>query len=57
MAKISFGDELLKLVQYLKSESSEDAKRPLKFPLFKDKFKTESDANGVGGTINDRYSN
>ena len=51
MAKVQFADELDKLRQYLRSESNEDAKRPLLYPLFqtlfKDKFKIESDAKGA----------
>ena len=52
MAKtISYFDELKKLKGYFKSESNEDAKRPLLYPLFKklfgDKFKIESDACGA----------
>lgn len=44
-------DELIKFKQYLKSESNEDAKHPLLYPLFKklfgEKLKIESDACGV----------
>ncbi len=44
-------NELKQLKEYIKSDSNEDAKRPLLFPLFKklfkDKFKTESDANNA----------
>jgi hypothetical protein len=44
-------EELKKLKEYLTSESNEDAKRPLLYPLFqrlfKDKFKIESDACGA----------
>ena len=52
MAKeLSFSDEAFKFSQYLESEDNEDAKRQLVFPLFsklfKDKFKTESAANGA----------
>lgn len=51
MAKKSSGDELVKFIAYLKSESKEDAKRADLFPLFKkvfkDKVKSESDANGA----------
>lgn len=52
MAKeISLSDEAFKFSQYLESEDNEDAKRQLVFPLFnklfKDKFKTESAANGA----------
>lgn len=43
--------ELQQLIKYLYSESSEDAKRPLLFPLFqklnKEKFKSESDASST----------
>ena len=49
--KISYSDELKKLKEYLKSESSEDAKRHLLYPLFKklygNKFYIESDAFGA----------
>jgi len=45
------GDEPEKFKEYLKSESNEDAKRQLLYPLFKklfkDKFKTESDVHGA----------
>ncbi len=52
MAKtITYYEELAKLEQYLKSDKNEDAKRQLLFPLFsklfKEKFKTESDAAGA----------
>jgi len=51
----TYVDELKKLKEYLYSESNEDAKRPLIFPLFKklypDRFKTESDANGADGYV------
>ncbi len=44
-------DELNAFKEYLKSDSNEDAKRPLLYPLFrklfKDKFKIESDAHGA----------
>ncbi|MFN8258083.1 MAG: hypothetical protein U0W24_20505 [Bacteroidales bacterium] len=47
----NFTEEKNKLKQYLKSDSNEDAKRPLIYPLFhklyKDKFKIESDAHGA----------
>jgi hypothetical protein len=49
--KITYHNELNQLIAYLKSEESEDAKRPLIFPLFqklfKDKFKSESSASGA----------
>lgn len=49
--KVSFHEELKHLKEYLKSESNEDAKRHLLFPLFqklfKDKFRSESDASGA----------
>ena len=49
--KVTYDKELRQLVDYLKSEESEDAKRPLIFPLFqklfKDKFKSESSACGA----------
>jgi hypothetical protein len=48
--KITYTEELKKLKEYIKSESNEDAKRPLLYPLFKklfnNKFKCESDACG-----------
>ena len=51
MAKVSFSEELEKFKKYLKSESSEDARRPLLYPLFhklfKEKFRIESDACGA----------
>lgn len=52
MAKTtSTGEELKKFTDYLRSESSENAKRADLFPLFKklfkDKLKSESDANGA----------
>jgi len=52
MAKtITYTDELKKLKEYLKSDSNEDAKRPLLYPIFKklfgDKVKIESDACGA----------
>ena len=51
MAKISHSDELEKLREYLRSDSNEDAKRHLLYPLFKklfkDKFKIESDTHGA----------
>src|ERR1035437_1642596 len=51
MAAQKVGDELEKFKEYLKSESNEDAKRHLLYPLFKklfkDKFKTESDVHGA----------
>ncbi len=44
-------NELKQLKEYIKSDSNEDAKRPLLYPLFKklykDKFKIESDANNA----------
>jgi len=47
--------ELSNLKEYLKSESSEDAKRPLVYPfftkIFGKKFKVESDAEGADGYI------
>lgn len=49
--KVTYDKELKQLIEYLKSKDSEDAKRPLIFPLFqklfKDKFKSESAANGA----------
>jgi hypothetical protein len=49
--KITYDKEINQLIEYLKSEESEDAKRPLIFPLFqklfKDKFKSESSAYGA----------
>lgn len=52
MAKSNiFFSELKQLKEYIKSDSNEDAKRPLLYPLFKklykDKFKIESDANNA----------
>ncbi|MEQ8531618.1 MAG: hypothetical protein RIB86_07185, partial [Imperialibacter sp.] len=51
MAKKSTGSELEDFKKYLKSDSNEDAKRPLLYPLFgslfKDKFKIESDVHGA----------
>lgn len=51
MAKKTFSDELELFKEYLKSDSNEDAKRPLLYPLFKklygDKFKVESDTFGA----------
>ncbi len=52
MAKeTSYSDEVSKLSQYLLSKDNEDAKRQLLFPLFsrlfKEKFKSESAANGA----------
>ena len=51
MAKITYTEELKKFREYLRSESNEDAKRPLLYPLFqklnKDRFKIESDARGA----------
>ncbi|MEO7310944.1 MAG: hypothetical protein ABIX01_11145 [Chitinophagaceae bacterium] len=51
MAAPNFSAELEQLKQYLKSDSNEDARRPLLFPLFaklyRDKFKTESEACGA----------
>jgi hypothetical protein len=53
--KITYHEELKQIKQYMKSDSSEDAKRPLLYPLFvklfKDKFKTESDAKGADGYV------
>jgi len=50
-SKVTFTDEINKLKAYLYSESNEDAKRPLLYPLFqklyKEKFKIESDACGA----------
>lgn len=50
-AKVIYTEELKKFKEYLKSESNEDAKRPLIYPLFqklnKEKFKIESDACGA----------
>jgi len=47
----TYTDELRKLKEYIKSESNEDAKRPLLYPIFKkmfgEKVKTESDAFGA----------
>lgn len=47
----TFGDELESLKDYIRSESKENAKRDLLFPLFKklfkDKVKSESDAAGA----------
>jgi hypothetical protein len=56
MAKnISYSEELRKLQNYIESDSNEDAKRHLLYPifqkLFKDKFKIESDANNVDGYV------
>jgi hypothetical protein len=56
MAKnISYSEELNALQKYIESDSNEDAKRPLLYPLFqklfKDKFKIESDANNVDGYV------
>ena len=49
--EIVYGDELQQLRNYLKSDSNEDAKRPLLYPLFqklfREKFKIESDAHGA----------
>jgi hypothetical protein len=49
--QIVYADELQQLRDYLRSDSNEDAKRPLLYPLFqrlfKDKFKIESDAHGA----------
>ena len=51
MAKRTYSSELEDLKNYLKSDSNEDAKRPLLYPLFKklfgDQFKIESDAHGA----------
>lgn len=49
--KVTYDKELKQLIEYLKSEENEDAKRHLIFPLFqllfKDKFKSESSACGA----------
>jgi hypothetical protein len=49
--KVTYDKEIKQFIDYLKSEESEDAKRPLIFPLFqklfKDKFKSESSACGA----------
>jgi hypothetical protein len=49
--KVTYTEELRKLKEYLISDSNEDAKRPLLYPLFqklnKEKFKIESDACGA----------
>ncbi len=51
MAAPTLGPELKQLKKYLKSDSNEEARRPLLYPLFqklyKDKFKIESDACGA----------
>jgi len=51
MAQTPFGYELDLFKNYLKSESNENARSPYLYPLFqklfKDKFKTESDACGA----------
>ncbi len=51
MKKVTFTDELKQLKEYIKSESTENAKRPLLYPLFGklfgEKFKIESDAKGA----------
>ena len=48
---MKFGDSLEQFTEYLRSESNEDARRPLLYPLFQklfsDKFKIESDAFGA----------
>jgi hypothetical protein len=53
--KVTFHDELKQLKQYLLSDSNEDAKRPLLYPifkkLFKEKFRIESDAYGADGYV------
>lgn len=53
--KVTFHDELKQLKQYLLSDSNEDAKRPLLYPifkkLFKEKFRIESDAFGADGYV------
>ncbi len=57
--KIYYTEELKQLKEYIKSDSNEDAKRPLLYPLFKklykDKFKIESDVHNadiyVEGTL------
>ncbi len=50
-SKVTFTEEIKQLKNYLYSESNEDAKRPLLYPLFqklyRDKFKIESDACGA----------
>jgi len=51
----TYSYELKELQKYIESDSNEDAKRPLLYPLFqklfKDKFKIESDANNVDGYV------
>lgn len=51
MPQPSFGNELELFKKYLKSDSNENARSPYLYPLFqklfKDKFKTESDACGA----------
>ncbi|TAL62939.1 MAG: hypothetical protein EPN85_01380 [Bacteroidetes bacterium] len=51
MSAQKVGEELEKFKEYLRSESNEDAKRHLLYPLFKklfkDKFKIESDTYGA----------
>ncbi len=51
----SYSYELKDLQNYIESDSNEDAKRHLLYPifqkLFKDKFKIESDANNVDGYV------
>ena len=53
--KQTYYEELKQIKEYIKSDSSEDAKRPLLYPLFsklfKDKFKIESDAQGADGYV------
>ena len=51
MAQSQFGNEIELFKHYLKSDSNENARSPYLYPLFqklfKDKFKTESDACGA----------
>lgn len=57
--KLSFGEELEHIRQYLISSSNEDAKRKLAYPLFAklfgDKFRTESDAQGADGYVEGKF--
>jgi len=50
-SKVTFTEEIRQLKNYIFSESNEDAKRPMLYPLFKklykEKFKIESDACGA----------
>ena len=50
-SKVTFTEEIKDFKKYLYSESNEDAKRPLLYPLFKklykERFKIESDACGA----------